>query len=83
MLLRLRAVDLAPDLSFKLSVTQGEFGDALGLSTVHVNRVLQDLRREGLIAWTKSTVTVLRWEGLQELCAFDPTYLHQDHKGRP
>ena len=35
---------------FDLPVTQAELADALGISTVHVNRVLQDLRGAGLIS---------------------------------
>jgi CRP-like cAMP-binding protein len=44
LLVRMRAVELVEDHAFTLPVTQAELGDAFGLSTVHVNRVLQDLR---------------------------------------
>jgi CRP-like cAMP-binding protein len=76
LLARLRAVELAEDHAFRLPVTQAEMGDALGLSTVHVNRVLQTLRGERLIAWRGDSVTVLDWEGLQDRGEFDPIYLH-------
>ncbi|HEY8612009.1 MAG TPA: Crp/Fnr family transcriptional regulator, partial [Roseomonas sp.] len=66
MLLRFEGVGLAPDRSFNMPVTQADVADALGLSNVHVNRVLQDLRRDGLITWTRSAVTVLKWEELQD-----------------
>ena len=49
LLVRLRAVELVEDHAFDLPVTQAELADALGISTVHVNRVLQDLRAQGLI----------------------------------
>ena len=65
------------DHSYELPITQAELGDAVGLSTVHVNRVLQDLRRDGLITWEGSTVTVLDWGRLTELAMFEPIYLHQ------
>jgi CRP-like cAMP-binding protein len=78
MLLRFEGVGLAPDHSFNMPVTQLDVADALGLSNVHVNRVLQDLRRDGLITWTRSAVTVLKWEELQDRAGFDATYLHQD-----
>jgi CRP-like cAMP-binding protein len=78
MLLRCKAVGLAPDYTFKLPVTQAEVADALGISTVHVNRVLQDLRRQELITWTSQTVTVLKWQELQEVGTFDAAYLHQN-----
>jgi CRP-like cAMP-binding protein len=49
--LRLQAVGLTEDHRFKLPLAQAELGDTLGLSTVHVNRVVQDLRTKGLITW--------------------------------
>src|SRR5215203_7306512 len=49
LLVRLRAVGLAEDHTCKLPITQAQMGDALGLSDVHVNRVLQALRGNGLI----------------------------------
>ena len=80
MLLRLKAVGLAPDHTFKIPATQADIADALGLSNVHVNRVLQDLRRAGLITWTNVTVSVLKWEELEAQALFDGTYLHQVHQ---
>src|SRR5688572_2740544 len=44
LLVRLRAVHLVEDHAFQLPVTQVDLADALGLSPVHVNRVLQELR---------------------------------------
>jgi len=76
LLVRLRAVELVEDHAFTLPVTQAELGDAFGLSTVHVNRVLQDLRGNGLITLQGSSLKVLDWEGLQRAGEFDPTYLH-------
>ena len=61
-----------------LPVTQAELGDALGLSTVHVNRSLQELRGKGLITLKGSVLRVIDWEGLKEAGEFDPTYLHLD-----
>ena len=79
--LRLRTVGLVTDDSYQLPVTQQELGDALGLSIVHVNRTLQDLRGQGLISWKGKTVEITDWEGLQQLAEFNPTYLHLDHEG--
>ena len=49
LLVRFRAVGLVEDHACQLPLTQAELGDALGLSTVHVNRVLQELRGDDLI----------------------------------
>jgi CRP-like cAMP-binding protein len=48
---RLQVIGLTEDYSFKLPLTQAEMADTLGLSTVHVNRILQELRAQGLIIW--------------------------------
>ena len=85
MMVKLRAVGLADGVTCDLPITQTELGDALGLSTVHVNRVLQELRGDGLITLQGGTLTVLDWDGLTNAGEFDPTYLHLDpnHLDRP
>ncbi len=75
-LVRMRAVDLANGHECALPLTQVEIGDALGLSTVHVNRSLQSLRAKLLIELRGGCLTVLDWEGLKEKGEFDPLYLH-------
>ena len=50
LLMRLRAVEPVEDHAFELALTQGDLTDALGISNVHVNRVLQDLRNQRLIS---------------------------------
>ena len=76
LMLRFRAIGIADGDRFELPLTQAELADALGLSTVHVNRTLQELRVAGLITMTDGVVTVGNWEHLKEAGAFDPTYLH-------
>jgi CRP-like cAMP-binding protein len=76
MVVRLGAVGLADDHVCELPITQGELADATGLSTVHVNRTLQALRRRKLIRWKDSKFEVLDWEGLQEAGDFNASYLH-------
>jgi CRP-like cAMP-binding protein len=80
LLVRYRAVELTTDHVFELPVTQSELGDALGLSTVHVNRSLQELRADGLIESKGRTFIVRDWDGLKRAGEFDPTYLHLDKK---
>lgn len=78
---RMQAVELADGLSIRLLIGQGTIGAALGLSTVHVNRVVQQLRADQLIVWKSGTFAVTDWEGLQRAGDFDPTYLHL-HQGK-
>jgi CRP-like cAMP-binding protein len=75
-LVRMRAVGLATDHHCELPLTQTELADALGISTVHVNRVLQELRANGLIVLSGGSLTIQDWTGLKEVAGFDPTYLH-------
>lgn len=74
--LRLKVVGLTDDNGFELPITQAELADALGLSTVHVNRVLQDLRRDGLIISRGKFLAVTDWRTLEQAGGFDPRYLH-------
>lgn len=76
MLVRLKSVGLVVDDRCEFPVTQAEIADALGLSNVHVNRSLKELRGAGLIELTTSTLKVLDWDGLTQAGDFDPTYLH-------
>ncbi len=77
---RMRAVGLTEDHTCNLPTTQSELADALGLTPVHVNRVLQELRGAGLISLKGSVLQVLDWEGLKQAGEFDPTYLHLEGK---
>jgi CRP-like cAMP-binding protein len=74
--LKLKAVGLTNGNSFEFPITQEEIGDATGLSTVHVNRSIMELRKDGLIILEKSRCTIPDFNRLQEAAMFDPTYLH-------
>jgi CRP-like cAMP-binding protein len=78
MVMRLRAIGRQRANTVPLPITQAEVGDALGLSTVHVNRTLQELREEGLLIWDNGVLAVLDWERLKTVGEFDQTYLHLD-----
>ena len=80
--LRLRAVGRVEGDTIQLPLTQAELGDTLGLSTVHVNRVLQELRKEGLIRWQGDALTILDWKRLEEVGEFTSTYLSLQHEHR-
>jgi CRP-like cAMP-binding protein len=74
---RMRQLNLVEKESFRLPMTQSELADACGISPVHVNRVLQQLRRDGLIISTGDVHAIADWEKLREAGDFDPAYLHQ------
>jgi CRP-like cAMP-binding protein len=72
---RLSAVGLASGYSFELPLTQIDLADAMGLSAIHVHRVLQQLKREKLATFRKGTVVIHDWEQLRAAAGFDPRYL--------
>jgi CRP-like cAMP-binding protein len=76
LLVRLQSVGLADENSYELPVTQAELGDTLGMSTVHVNRTLQELRRKGLLTLKGKQLTIHDVDGLKKFSGFDPNYLH-------
>jgi CRP-like cAMP-binding protein len=73
---RLNAVGMVQDKECELSLTQLEIADATGMTTVHVNRMLQDLRGDGLIRLKQKKLSILNWNELARVADFDPTYLH-------
>jgi CRP-like cAMP-binding protein len=73
---RLQAVGLVADNSCELPVTQTELADALALSSVHVNRVLMELRQTGLVMFRSRRLVIHDFEALKSVCGFNPDYLH-------
>jgi CRP-like cAMP-binding protein len=75
---RLSVVGLSTADTFELPMTQIDLADALGLTPVHVNRVIQELRKSGLIKLSRHTLSLGDAERLMELGDFDESYLHQE-----
>lgn len=73
---RLAAVGLADGTSCPMPLTQPDLADALGQTTVHINRTLQDVRAARLLSLKSRRLTLLDPEGLRRLAKFDPSYLH-------
>lgn len=73
---RLDAIGHAKQGAFALPMTQQDIADAQGLSAVHVNRVLQDLRARGLIRTERHGLRILDQTGLSRLAAGEFDYLH-------
>lgn len=60
-------------------LTQADIGDAIGISVVHVNRIMGRLRDEGLIFFKNKKLKVLDWPGLVAAGDFDAAYLHLEN----
>nr|WP_290698238.1 Crp/Fnr family transcriptional regulator [Halomonas sp. UBA3074] len=73
---RLNAVGLVRNNRFIIPASQAELADATGMTPVHMNRVLQELRADGLIKVERSSVSIPDWEALKLSGEFDPLYLH-------
>jgi len=74
--MRLRSAGLLEGDSYELPMTQDQIADATGLTAVHVNRTLQEMRRTGLIHTERRMVKVNDWDRLAALGDFNPQYLH-------
>ncbi|MDR7039506.1 CRP-like cAMP-binding protein [Methylobacterium sp. BE186] len=80
MYLELQAMGLAGSYRCPLPITQIDLGDALGLSNVHVNRELKDMRGQGLITLRSNTLVIEAWDELTRAGEFDATYLHLEKR---
>ena len=76
LLLRMRAVGLSNGSECDLPITQADLGDVLGLSSVHVNRTLQEIRAMKLVELRGKRLVVQDENALQALALFSPNYLH-------
>ncbi|NOJ47596.1 Crp/Fnr family transcriptional regulator [Bradyrhizobium archetypum] len=72
---RLQASGMARDLSFAMPWTQTDVADACGISNVHANRVIQEMRYLGLVDWNSRRLTIRDWNALMRLGDFNDDYL--------
>jgi CRP-like cAMP-binding protein len=72
---RLRIVELTDGLSYDLPMTQTDLAEALGLTSVHVNRMLREIAERKLATFRARRVTIFDLERLEAVSEFDPTYL--------
>jgi CRP-like cAMP-binding protein len=75
---RLRLVGRCQGPTCEFPLTQADLAEATGLTPVHVNRMVQELRRERLIEWAGRTLTILDLDQLCQVASFTPGYLHLD-----
>ena len=79
--LRLSAVGRTRDGGYDLPLTQNDLAETTGLTPVHVNRMLQELRRDGLIELERKQLRIPDIHRLMEVSMYNPNYLHLDHEG--
>ena len=76
MKLRLEIVGMTEGLSYDLDLTQTDLAECVGLTPIHVNRTLKELREQGLVQFKSGRVTIHDWNGLVRVAEFDPAYLY-------
>jgi CRP-like cAMP-binding protein len=79
---RLEAVGRARDGHCDFPLTQNDLADATGLTAVHVNRTLQELRRDGFIELERKQLNILDLPRMKEASMFNANYLHLGHDER-
>jgi CRP-like cAMP-binding protein len=76
--LRQEVAGLGDRMTYEMPMTQEQLSDAVGLTPVHVNRMLMALGTDGLILRNQRSITVLDWAALAKTGDFEPRYLHYD-----
>lgn len=82
MFVRMRVVGLTDGDEYDLPITQQDMADTCGLTSVHVNRTLQELRASGVVDWQRGRVILHNQAELQRIADFDPAYLCLEHMPR-
>lgn len=78
--LRLKSVGVGQASAFELPMTQDQLADAVALTSVHVNRTLRNLERDGVISRSKRSLTIADWAKLALAGDFDSEYLHLEDR---
>ena len=81
--MRLERLGEATRSRYRLAATQEQIGDALGLTGVHVNRTLRELREQQLVSCGRQEVTIHDWDRLAKVAEFSPTYLLRESPPAP
>lgn len=82
MFIRFEIVGLTDGSTYPFNLTQADISECLGLTSVHVNRMLKQLREQQLATIRHGRVTILNWEQLQKVAEFDPAYLYLEKRPR-
>ena len=75
---RLEAAGLGGEGGYELPMSQEQLADALGITPVHVNRILREFDREGLVQRNKRDIHIPDWDKLRRIGQFTDLYLHLD-----
>jgi CRP-like cAMP-binding protein len=79
---RLEIVELVEGLAYQLPLTQMQLAECLGITAVHANRTLQELRATETVDFASGRVTIQDFAALGRVAEFDPAYLYLDRRRR-
>jgi len=79
---RLGLVGLAEELTYDLPLTQTDLAECLGLTSVHVNRTLKELREQNVVEFRSGRVVIADLRSLELIAEFDPAYLYLERRPR-
>lgn len=79
---RLGLVGLADDSGYELPLTQEDLADCLGLTSVHINRTLRELREQDMVVVRSGRVDISDLRALERIAEFNPTYLYLERRPR-
>lgn len=79
---RLGVVGLAKGHRYNLPITQTDLADASGLTSVHVNRMLKQLRDQQLLTFRNNEVVIHEWERLRQIAEYSSAYLYLERRPR-
>jgi CRP-like cAMP-binding protein len=79
---RLQLVGLTRGTSYDLPISQQELAEMLGMTPVHANRTLQQLRKQGMLDFAGGLVTIHDMAALKRVAEFDASYLYLDRQQR-
>lgn len=79
---RLGLVGLADETGYGLPLTQGDLAECLGLTSVHVNRTLKELRAQEIVEFRSGRVEIRDLRALEGVAEFDPAYLYLERRPR-
>jgi CRP-like cAMP-binding protein len=77
---RLHPADDARERTFSFPLTQGQIGDAIGITSVHTNRTLRVLREQGLATLSGAVLCIHDLAALRREASFDRRYLHSKQR---
>ena len=77
--LRSEVVGMTDGMSYGLDLTQTDLAECVGLTPIHVNRTLKELRETGLVQFRGGRVTINTWDGLVRIAEFDSAYLYLEN----